>query len=218
MLIADYLSNDFDPPQMNDSAAETLDLLSRFGLSHIPVFENAALVGMISKETLETSAEDTPLIELKDFFEFFYITENASLFEAILYFGNHNSNILPILNPGQEYTGYLMLEDVISGLSAMPFIAEPGAIMVVEVGQKQFSISEIAKIAESNNARIIGLFVSDYHEDKVQIAIKLIAESLSSVAQTFERFDYTVIYKFFHDSKDDLVKDRFQLLMKYLDI
>ena len=111
-----------------------------------------------------------------------------------------------------------MMDDVISGLSTLPFISEPGAIMIVEVSQKQFSISEVAKIAESNNARIIGLFITGYQEDKIQITIKLIAESLASVSETFERFNYTVIFKFFNDEKEDLMKDRFDMLMKYLDI
>src|SRR5690606_37652348 len=162
---------------------------------------------------------DLKLAEIKDFTDSFYITENSSLLDAVQKFHNFDTNILPVINEEKQYQGLLMMDDVISGLSAMPFILEPGAILVIEVSQKQFSISEIAKIAESNNARIIGLFVTEYSDgDKVRIALKLISENLASVGETFERFGYTVVFKFFNDEKEDLYKDRFEQLMKYLGV
>ena len=126
--------------------------------------------------------------------------------------------LLPVFFIAISSFAQVGIDDVISALSVMPFIAEPGAIIIVEVSQKQYSISEIAKIAESNNARIIGLFVVSYQQDTIRIAIKLISESLASVGETFERFNYTVLHKFFNDEKEDMIKDRYEMLMKFLDI
>lgn len=218
MLAYDYISKDFIPPKLNQSVDHALRLANEFSLKHIPVFEGLNFVGNISRETLEENDLETPLSALRDFIEFFYMTENGSLLDAIQNFHQNDTNILVVLNKDQQYVGFLMMDDVISGISNMPFITEPGAIIVVEVAQKQFSISEIAKIAESNNARIVGLFITGYSEDKVQIGVKLIAESLASVGETFERFNYSVIYKFFHDEKEDLMKDRYDMLMKFLDL
>jgi len=218
MLVNNYISKDFIPPKSNQPVSHGLEIINEFGLTHIPLFEGLHFIGNLSKETLEEAGPDEKLLQLKDFADDFTISENSSLLDAIQKFNNNASNILPVLNTEKQYLGFLMMDDVISGLSTMPFILEPGAIMVIEVSQKQFSISEIAKIAESNNARIIGLFVTDYPEDKTQITIKLIAESIASVSETFERFGYTVVYKFFHDEKEDLYKDRFEQLMKYLDV
>src|SRR5690606_36805070 len=171
--------------------------------------EGLNFVGMIARETLEEHTPETEISGLRDMSEPFYLTENSSILDAIQSFHNNNSNVLGVLNVEMQYCGMLMMDDVFSALSAMPFISEPGAIMIVEVSQKQFSISEFAKIAECNNARIIGLFVTGYEGEKIQIALKLIAESLVSVSETFERFNYTVVFKFFNDEKEDLMKDRF---------
>lgn len=218
MLVNNYLSKDFIPPRLNHTVAHALDLIDDFNLTHIPVFEGLDFVGSFSREMLEESAAEGKISDIKDFADYFYITENASLFEAIEKFHNHTTNILPVINEEKHYLGFLMMDDVISALSTMPFIVEPGAIMMVEITQKQFSISEVAKIVESNNGRIIGLFVTGYEEDRVQITIKLIAENLASVSETFERFGYSVVLKFFSDEKEDLMRDRFDQLMKYLDI
>src|SRR5690606_21688729 len=156
MLVTDYISKDFIPPKLKQNVAHSLGLLMEFNLSHIPVFEGLNFVGMIARETLEEHTPETEISELRDFSEPFYLTENSSILDAIQSFHNNNSNVLVVLNVEMQYCGMLMMDDVFSALSAMPFISEPGAIMIVEVSQKQFSISEIAKIAESNNARIIG--------------------------------------------------------------
>lgn len=217
MLVTDYISKDFIPPKLNQTVGHGLGIINTYGLTHIPVFEGLSFIGNISRETLIENDPEILLSELRDFNEFFYMTENGSLLDAVQNFHNYNSNILTILNTEHQYSGMLMMDDVISALSTMPFISEPGAIMVIEVSQKQFSISEIAKIAESNNARIIGLFVTGYQEDKISITLKLISDNLTSVGETFERFNYTVIHKFFNDEKEDLMKDRLDMLMKYLD-
>lgn len=218
MLVSDYISKDFIPPKLNQSVAHALDLMQTFNLTHIPVFEGLNFVGSFSKETLENQTPELKLAELKEFVQFFYITSGSSLLESIQNFHTYETNLLVVLNSELHYVGLLLMEDVISELSTMPFIAEPGALLVVEVAQKNYSISEISKIAESNNARIIGLFVTAYEHGKVRVAIKMIAENLASLGETFERFDYTVLHKFFVDEKEDLMKDRFDMLMKYLDI
>lgn len=218
MLVNNYISKDFVPPNVNHATSLALGLLDDFNLTHIPVFEALNFIGNISKETLEENAADEKLAEIKDYAEYFYITENASLFDAMQKFHTYSTNILPVINEEKHYLGFLMMDDVISALSTMPFIAEPGAIMMVEISQKQFSISEVSKIVESNNARVVGLFVTAYEEERVQITVKLISDNLASVSETFERFGYSVVHKFFSDEKEEMLRERYDQLMKYLDI
>lgn len=218
MLVTDYISKDFIPPESNQTVGHALRLAQEFNLSHVPIFEGLSFIGNLSKEILEDNEEVKKLSELKEFNEFFYMTSNGSLLEAVQNFHTYTTNLQVVLSAELKYMGLLMIDDVISALSVMPFIAEPGAIIIVEVSLKQYSISEIAKIAESNNARIIGLFVVSYQQDTIRIAVKLISESLSSVGETFERFNYTVLHKFFNDEKENMMKDRYEMLMKFLDI
>lgn len=218
MLVTDYLSKDFVPPKLNQMVAHGLKLVHDYNLTHIPVFKGLDFVGNLSHEILEEFPPETYLSELLEYIFPFHLDANSSLLEAIQQFNNQSTNILVVLDSQNHYSGMLLMDDIISGLSSMPFISEPGSIIIVEIPQKQFSVSEVAKIAESNNARIIGLFVTGYKEDKIQITLKLIADSLASVSETFERFNYTVLHKFFEDEKEDLMKDRFDMLMKYLDV
>ena len=46
-------------------------------------------------------------------------------------------------------------------------------------------------------------------EETIQIALKISSENLSSIDETFDRYNYIVVHKFYHNEKDDLLKDRF---------
>lgn len=218
MQITEYIRNDFIPPKLTQTVGHGLELIKRFRLNHLPVFEGLTFMGNIPATQLDMYPADTLLSELTESAKHFYMPENGSLFDAMQYFHDFDTNILPVLNTDMKYLGPLFIEDALSGYFNLPFISEPGSIMIVEVARNQFSMTEIANIAESNNARIIGLFITGYENEKVRITLKLVAEDLASIRETFERFDYTVVYKFFNDKRDELVKDRFGMLMKYLEL
>ena len=54
-------------------------------------------------------------------------------------------------------------------------------------------------------------------EETIQIALKISSENLSSIDETFDRYNYIVVHKFYHNEKDDLLKDRFGFLQKYME-
>lgn len=218
MLISKHISRDFNPVKIKQTVSQALELTEKYGLSHIAIVNEGEFLGNLSKEILEENNPETKISELSEFFEFYFVEEKASLLDAVQKFNNQMANILPVLNEDHKFTGFLMLDDAISGLSSLLLITEPGSMMIIEVQQKKLSFAEISRIAESNNVRIIGMFVTSFRDDYVQVALKIAGENLASVGETFERFDYNIVYKFFKDNKENLIKDRFDQLMKYLDV
>jgi len=51
----------------------------------------------------------------------------------------------------------------------------------------------------------------------VQVTMKISNDNLSSIDETFERYGYHVVRKFYKDEKEDLIKDRYQYFQKYLE-
>ena len=68
-----------------------------------------------------------------------------------------------------NYIGYYQLIDIISLFNGTPFFSEPGGIIVIEKGQNDFSFSEVSQIVESNNAKLLGAFISKNKNDLTQI-------------------------------------------------
>ncbi len=75
-------------------------------------------------------------------------------------------------------------------------------------------MTEIAKIVESNNSKFYGAFISHVNDDVIQVTMKINHDNLSSIDETFDRFGYHVVHKFYNDEKEDLIKDRYQYFQK----
>ena len=99
-----------------------------------------------------------------------------------------------------------------------PFFSEPGGILVVEKGINDYSFSEIAQIVESNNAKILGAFITGMDGDLTRITLKIGDASLNEIIQTFRRYSYNIISGHEEDSYLESLKDRSQYLDKYLNM
>lgn len=210
------IQNHFIQPQINSTIKRLLVIFDEYEISHIPIFDKNNLVGMASRELIENLDENESIDKSRNRFELFFISDQNSLFDAIGSMVKYNSDIIPVLDNQEKYLGYITEHDLMNQLSKNYFVSEPASLIVVSIGIKQYSISEISKIVESNNGRISAIFVTRIFGDRVQIAVKFNASSLTSVGETFERFGYSIDNKFFDDNKKDMIKDRYQQLMKYL--
>jgi hypothetical protein len=97
---------------------------------------------------------------------------------------------------------------------------QPGAIIVLELNERDYSLSQIAQIIESNNAKVISMYVASPADSlKLEMTIKLNSNEISSVIRTFERYNiYVKTWTASSDSIDQFYQERFDLFMKYLNI
>jgi len=216
MLISEYISKDFPAFEVDSSAEEALEIASEFGFTHVFVQKNNLFLGGICKEFLEENP-DKNLEELLIHIERFAILEGGTVLDTVKLFYTFNANIIPIINKNEEYLGYIACDDVFNELSKYPLFSENGAVLTVETNLKSFSMTEIAKIVESNNSKFYGAFISHVNDDVIQVTMKINHDNLSSIDETFDRFGYHVVHKFYNDEKEELIKDRYQYFQKYLE-
>ena len=93
-----------------------------------------------------------------------------------------------------------------------------GIIIVIEKNKKDFSISEISQIVESNNATILGVYISNQTSDIIQATVKINSQDINEVIQTFRRYNFNLISKHKDDFYLQDLKDRSDYLQKYLDM
>ena len=117
-----------------------------------------------------------------------------------------------------NYIGYYQLIDIISLFNRTPFFSEHGGIIVIEKGHNDFSFSEISQIVESNDAKLLGAFISKTENDLTQITLKIGNIGLSTILQTFRRYGYTIISGHEDDTFLSTLKERSAYLDNYLNI
>lgn len=215
MFIKDYISKDYPAFNTIDSIEEANEFAKEFGYSHIFIKNKGVYQGAVSQSFLEESPEGS-LSTLAIHYEKFAIIDDGNLLDSIKLFHTFNANVVPVLTKDEKYIGYLSCDDIFNEFSKYPLFSENGAVMVVQTSGRHYSMTEVCKIVEQNNGKIYGCFINLISEDYIQITLKFNAENTSSIDETFERYGYSVVHKYYDDEKEDLMKDRFGFFQKYL--
>lgn len=217
-VLSEYINNDLKPISVNDFLVTVQDFFIDIPYSHFPVLENDVYVGCISAVDAETFDMNKKVSDYRYAFEGFFVRESMVWLDVLEVFARNNSNIVPILNENNQYIGYYQITDVIKFLNETPFLKETGGIIVVEKGVIDYSMSQIAQIVESNNGKLLGLFVSEANNDKVQITVKTTLDGMNDIIQTFRRYNYEIVSEHNEDNYLNNLKERSEYLDKYLNI
>ncbi len=94
------------------------------------------------------------------------------------------------------------------------------SLIVLEVPIKDYTLSEIARLVEDNNARIIRFEILPLRDGLTMlVSMKIDIIDISAVLRSFERFNYTIIYYFMKETEmNDTHEDRLKELLHYLDM
>jgi hypothetical protein len=94
------------------------------------------------------------------------------------------------------------------------------SLIILEVPPKDYTLTEIARIVESNNAHVMALSLMPISGGAVLlVSLKLDVDDLTSVLRSFERFNYNVVYYFMKEGEvTDTQKKRLDELLYYLEM
>jgi Mg/Co/Ni transporter MgtE len=213
-----YINTEIKPLKHSAAIRDAQDLFEEVTYSHFPVTEDGVYIGCVSKESLEFLNATTQLKENRFQFERFFVRSTMIWLDVLEVFAKNESNLLPVLDQKNNYIGYYELEDVIRFLHETPFLKEEGGILIVAKEVNTFSMSQVAQIVESNEAKVLGLFISNITQNTVEITIKISQSGLNDIIQTFRRYDYEIISEHQEDSYLNGLKERSDYLDKYLNI
>ena len=220
MLALELNNNDIPQLQLQDTVAKALQLFSDFKVSHLPVVAEEKFVGLISEEDLLDANNKNMLIELlqKDFI-LASINENDHFLQAVNISNQYQTNIVPVINFEKELVGTISGQTLLRTLGYFSGSQEIGGIIVLEMERNQFTISEISRIVESNEATVLHLNTTLQPETGLlRVTIHINKKELSAVIAAFERYEYDVIYYFGEEKFENEIQSNYRHLMNYLDI
>jgi hypothetical protein len=132
--------------------------------------------------------------------------------------GRLKLTVVPVLDYNNKYMGLVRMSDLLHYFSKISAIEKPGGIIVLELSERDYSMTEISQIVESNNAKILSMYLHTSPDStKIEITLKLNVTDITPVIQTFNRYDYNIKASFMeYDEQDDLYNSRYELFMRYL--
>lgn len=220
MLAKHLITDSILPLKTSDTGADALSRMDDYKLSHLPIVNNEDFLGLISDEDIYTMNNfDEPLGAHQLTLVSAYVTQDQHIFDIIKQFVELKLSLIPVLDYNSKYLGCITTKQLINGFSKISAIENPGGIIVLEISQNDYMLSEISRIIESNDAKVLSLCVaSDPNTTKLEITIKINKIDIRPVLQTFNRYNYIVKFSFTKNDDFDDLKERYDSFMNYLNM
>lgn len=112
------------------------------------------------------------------------------------------------------------MEPTIKDLLLKQLENNEASLIQLEMGAYDYSLSEIARIVEENDAKILGLTVDAIPEEPGRIVVSILVNKseCSGIVQSFYRYNYNIINTFSSPEENSDLMDRYSLLMRYLNV
>lgn len=221
MLAKELISDIVPSLRTSDTGQKALNWMEVFRVSHLPIVNNKEFLGLISDTDIyDMNMADEPIGNHKLSLFSPYVYEDQHIYEVVEIISRLKLTVVPVLDRENQYLGLITVNDLITWFAGMTSVNQPGAIIVLELHQNDYSLSQIAQIFESNDARILSMYIRPHKDSmKMEIVIKINKTELSGIMQTLDRYDYTVRASYMEeDQMDNLMEDRYEAFMKYLNI
>ena len=221
MIAKDLINDSVIALRPSDLGSDALGLMDELRVSHLPVVNELEFLGLISDSDIYNRGEfEQAIWDGRVSLNRPYIFENQHVYDVMLMISEQKLTLLPVLNVKNQYVGVITLTDLVQKLSAIASLNNPGGIIVLEVNQKDYMLTEIAGIVESNDAKILSMYITSHPDStKLEITIKVNRAEIGAILQTFYRYNYLVKASWSkEDPFTDSLQDRFDSLMNYLNI
>ena len=221
MVAKDLISEVIPSLKTSDLGQTALNWMEIFRISHLPIVNNQDFLGLISDSDIYDMNNPEEAIgnhTLKLFKP--YVDSEQHIFEVIGLASRLKLSVVPVLDKNNHYKGVITTTDLVRYIAGLSSLDQPGGIIVVELVERDYSLSQIAQIVESNNVKVLSMYITSIPEStKLEITLKVNTSDLASVIKTFERYNYEVkTWVSGDDAMDNFYSERFDMLMKYLNI
>ncbi|MBC8603480.1 CBS domain-containing protein [Parabacteroides acidifaciens] len=219
MLVKDFITKEFPVLKSFDTGEYALALMDDFKLKHLPLLNENMYRCLVSEKDLlampnpAATIGDPVLLSPS-------VQENTHIHEAMALITRYQLSLLPVVNPEGEYLGAITRDKLIDILSELCSAEAAGSVFVLELMPQDYSLTDIARLIEANNAHVLNLLsYTDKDTGRLHLIIKIDLEDASPVIRSFERFNYTVLYYFMEKGMvDDLLQQRMEELVHYMNI
>ena len=220
MYARELISEDIPPLKTSDTGERALAWMDEFRVSHLPIVNNVDFLGLISEsDILDFNSASEPIGGHHLNLIRPYVFDYQHTYDVLKVMSSLKLSVIPVLNEQEQYLGLIHLSTLLQHFAEMASMKESGGLLVLELNIHDFSLSEIARIVESNDAKILSLYISSHIDsNKLELTVKINRTDLSPIIQTFNRYNYTIKASFHQSEYVDDLKDRFDSFMSFLNI
>ncbi len=220
MIAKNLITDGIMPLKTSDTGRTALSWMEEYKVSHLPIVNNQEFLGLISElDIYDLDNFDEPLGNHKLSLKNPYVFDSQHIYDVLKLVNEQNLSLVPVLSEKGNYEGSISLQNLVKYFARALSVDNPGGIIVLEMTYNDYSLTELAKIVEENDAKILSTFIINHENStRLDVFLKLNTVEISAILKTFERFEYFVKASFGEEDDLDDLRERYNSLMNYLNV
>ena len=221
MTAIELINDNVVPLELTDTVLVALKQMDENKIGHLPSIKDSKYLGVICDNDLYSVDDENKTIDT--FYispQRIYVNQFDHYYAALKVLVENKISLVPVIDDSGLYLGSIVGYDLVHVAADALSVKNPGGVIILHILQNDFSLSEISRIIESNDCKILSTGINTLpNSDLLQITLKLNKINIEPVLQTLNRFDYTINAYFGENKKDeDMLRDRYDALMMYLNV
>ena len=214
MLMLSHLNYDLPVLRLTDSVAKALKTLRAQGVNALAVVDNKDFIGLISSEILSQAlSPEQSLADLRSHFSTFRMEEEEDVLASLPWFDEPTLDVIAITNGEGFFRGYLTKNEVGNLLLNSGLENKNGGIIRIPFQASRDSLSTIIRIIEEENGFVVRSF---FQEPNVVLQVQ--TEAFGKIISNLERHGIFIDKAFVFGEQLEIDQDRFDHLMRFIDL
>ena len=220
MIALDLITDEIPPLKNSEQCIKALHWMEEFRVNHIPVVDGNEYLGLITDDNVfdledpDVTIADSGLMLGQPF-----IKSEQHVYDVMKIISDMHLTLVPVLDNDNNYLGCITVPHLMEMITNTASINEPGGIIVLEMAQNDYALSELAQIVEGNDAKILSSYITSSADSTlIEVTLKVNTKNLGAILQTLNRYDYIVSASYSEDRFKEDMKLLYDALMKYLNI
>jgi acetoin utilization protein AcuB len=221
MLAKDLISDVIPALRTSDTGMQTLNWMEAFRVSHLPIVNNKVFLGLVSDSDIyDAKNTEEPLGNYRLSLIKPYVYGHQHIYDVIEIASRLKLSLIPVLDSDGNYLGAITSHNLLHHFSDLIAAHTPGGILQIEVGVRDYSLSEIARIVEDCDSKILSLYLTQSPDGRqLYITIKLNRTDMLPIVRSFERYGYKIRAEYGAEVHiDETAIRNYESLMKYLNV
>ena len=202
----------------SEDGNRALQMMDQYRINHLAVVKNDFYLGVISdKEIMNWNSSEEYIEEHLPNLASPHVLHNQHLFDIIEVLEQNNLSVVPVLDEDNQYKGVITNRKLLYTIAKSATIQSVGGVIVLQMNNNDYSLTEIASIVESNDTKILSSYViSRKDSTQMELTIKLNKTDITDIIKDFGRHEYVVSASYKEEDSDTDFLERYESLMKFL--
>jgi len=221
MQAYEFINNMIPPLKLTDKVKMALSWMEEIRTDVLPVVDEGLFKGLVTDEMIYNINKDDILVsEVPLEAEGCFVLKDKHIYDVLRVASEYQSNMVAVVDNENIYHGVVTLEDAIAAFADSLAIQAQGGVLILSMFMTDYSLFEIARVIESENAKILSSFITGdpLDESKIKVTLKIDKTELRHIKATLERFGYKVIDHYQEEMGISGEQDRLDNLLRFLNI